>query len=222
MRSRNCCYRAAIGCDEGAGAAACGKECGEDACTTTGGNGREDLEGIAKDDGKGCEKDAPCSHGGQICDECAVATDSWKECDDAEAMATDAVEGCDEKAVPSDELYKVGQVLELRILSHGASCNGDEGSIMRARIRKIVSRTWSIAVAVDIENEQGGRRPAFLKLYDRRCSEDARIGNAAKTWAQEIDDESISALQEGSIFASIATTNPAAVKRIKKAVKVKK
>lgn len=99
------------------------------------------------------------------------------------------------RGLPSDDLYRVGQVFRLKILSQG-----DDSSVAKAmdvRIRKIITQTFSAAMVVDIESEQRsqtGNRMAFLKLYDRRCAQGMRRPNTwtgmLRLWEKDVSSRS--------------------------------
>ena len=118
-----------------------------------------------------------------------------------EYNAADDTEKCDFH--PLDHFYKVGQLLKLKILPHGDINNSAVHSTIQVLIRKIVSRTCSVATVVEIEEEEKPcvrNGTVFLKLYDRRFFEGPREDLRLKPWTNSIEEEYITAVRNGSII----------------------
>lgn len=89
-------------------------------------------------------------------------------------------------------------IVLLKVLIQGATPVGDTNTTMAVRIRGIVSRTYSLTALVDILSQdptQCTPSTAFIKLYDRRCSDLMREHESAIPRTAAIEAEFIAALQ---------------------------
>lgn len=95
------------------------------------------------------------------------------------------------------EDYQVGQVLTLNVIPE----QGDESSAstVRARIRQLQNpRTLSCCMIVDLLGEDCHDNPVFLKLYDRRFSEQLRCDHGVDPWKMDTEEEYINAVRTGA------------------------
>jgi serine/threonine protein kinase len=94
------------------------------------------------------------------------------------------------------EDYQVGQVLTLSVIpEHGEISSA---SMVRARIRQLQNpRTLSCCMIVDLLGEGYSDNPVFLKLYDRRFSEQLRRDHGIDPWTKDTEKEYINAVQTG-------------------------
>lgn len=134
-------------------------------------------------------------NGAKECDKDDLAAGDGKECGE-DCGTTDGRNGCAKDAFPYDSLCKVGQVLELKAVTHGDATKDDRGSTIQAYIRKIISRTFCMTAVVDIDDGPDGSCCAFLKTYDW-CSSAAQKQNGAKTWTHELEADYIAAVENG-------------------------
>lgn len=107
--------------------------------------------------------------------------------------------------LPGDDLYRVGDFVELKVLTQGATPVGAINSTMTVRIREVVTRTYSFTAVVDIlmtAPTQCASRTAFIKLHERRWSDTMRNYNGAKPWTEAID-WNLWQHYKGSICASL-------------------
>lgn len=95
------------------------------------------------------------------------------------------------------EDYQVGQVLTLSIILEPGKTRS--ASIVRAQIRQLQKpRTLSCCMIVDILGEGYGANPVFLKLYDRRFSEQLRRDHGIDLWTKDAETEYINAVRTGA------------------------
>lgn len=72
-------------------------------------------------------------------------------------------------------------------------------STVRARIRQLQHpRTLSCCMIVDLLGEGGPDNPVFLKLYDRRFSEQLRRDHGIDPWKRDAEKEYINAVRTGA------------------------
>ncbi len=95
------------------------------------------------------------------------------------------------------EDYQVGQVLTLSIIpQHGELRSA---STFRARIRQLQNpRTLSCCMIVDLLDEGCPDNPVFLKLYDRRFSEQLRRDHGIDSWTTDAEKEYLNAVRTGA------------------------
>ncbi|KAK3939980.1 hypothetical protein QBC46DRAFT_436262 [Diplogelasinospora grovesii] len=95
------------------------------------------------------------------------------------------------------EDYQVGQVLTLSVIpEHGEIRSA---STVRARIRQLQNpRTLSCCMIVDLLGEGCPENPVFLKLYDRRFSEQLRRDHGIDPWTRDAEKEYINAVWTGA------------------------
>lgn len=84
------------------------------------------------------------------------------------------------------------------MLTQGTAPVGDTNSTMNVRIRAVVTPTYSFTAVVDILSTaptECTSRTAFIKLYDRRCSDTMRDFNGAKPPTAAIEEVFVAARQ---------------------------
>ncbi len=95
------------------------------------------------------------------------------------------------------EDYQVGQVLVLNVIPDHGEIRST--STVRARIRQLHNaRTLSCGMVVDLLGEGCHDNPLFLKLYDRRFSEQLRRDHGIDPWTREAEKEYIEAVRTGA------------------------
>ncbi|TPX10701.1 uncharacterized protein E0L32_008270 [Thyridium curvatum] len=95
------------------------------------------------------------------------------------------------------EDYQVGQVLTLSVIPEQGEKSSD--STARARIRHLqIPRTLSCCMIVDLLGEGCPDNPVFLKLYDRRFSEQLRSDHGIDPWKRDAEEEYINAVRTGA------------------------
>ncbi|KAK4143002.1 uncharacterized protein C8A04DRAFT_29404 [Dichotomopilus funicola] len=95
------------------------------------------------------------------------------------------------------EDYQVGQVLTLSVIPEQGKQSSD--STVRARIRQLQNpRTLSCCMIVDLLGEDSPDNPVFLKLYDRRFSEQLRCDHGIDPWKRDTEKEYINAVRRGA------------------------
>ncbi|KAK4108029.1 hypothetical protein N656DRAFT_784553 [Canariomyces notabilis] len=96
------------------------------------------------------------------------------------------------------EDYQVDQVLTLSVIQKRGEIV-QSTSTVRARIRQLQSfRTLSCCVIVDLLGESCPENPVFLKLYDRRFSEQLRRDHGIDQWTVDVEKEYIKAVRTGA------------------------
>jgi serine/threonine protein kinase len=95
------------------------------------------------------------------------------------------------------EYYQVDQVLTLSVVpKHGEI---HSASTVHARIRQLQNpRTLSCCMIVDLLGEGSPENPVFLKLYDRRFSEQLRRDHGIDPWTMDAEKEYINAVRTGA------------------------
>jgi serine/threonine protein kinase len=95
------------------------------------------------------------------------------------------------------EDYQVGHVLTLSVIpGHGEIRSA---STVRARIRQLQNpRTLSCCMIVDLLDEGCPDNLVFLKLYDRRFSEQLRRDHGIDAWTRNAEKEYINAVRTGA------------------------
>lgn len=95
------------------------------------------------------------------------------------------------------EDYQVGQLLTLSVIPEQGKKGSD--STVRARIRHLqIPRTLSCCMIVDLLGEGCPDNPAFLKLYDRRFSEQLRSDHGIDPWKRDAEKEYLNAVRTGA------------------------
>ncbi|KAH6621032.1 hypothetical protein B0J18DRAFT_480504 [Chaetomium sp. MPI-SDFR-AT-0129] len=95
------------------------------------------------------------------------------------------------------EDYQVGQVLTLSVIPEHGKQSSD--STVRARIRQLQNpRTLSCCMIVDLLGEGSPDNPVFLKLYDRRFSEQLRCDHGIDPWKRDAEKAYINAVRTGA------------------------
>ncbi|KAL1844575.1 hypothetical protein VTK73DRAFT_2272 [Phialemonium thermophilum] len=92
--------------------------------------------------------------------------------------------------------YQVGQVVTLSVTSrHGEA----EPSSVGVRVRQLHHpRTLSCCMLVDVPEDGYGHDPVFLKLYDRRWSEQFRRDYGAEPWSKSVEEQFVAAVRTGA------------------------
>ena len=103
----------------------------------------------------------------------------------------------DSPRLSSFEDYSAGQSLTLSV------CPGygrDISSSIRVRIHEFHTRTLSCTMLVDvIDGVDILPSPAFLKLFDRRFSDQLRSDNKIKDWTAQLEQTYIQAARDGAV-----------------------
>jgi len=95
------------------------------------------------------------------------------------------------------EDYQVGQVLTLSVIPDPSETLS--ASTVRAQIRQLLKpRTLSCCMIVDLLGESYPNNPVFLKLYDRRFSEQLRRDHGIDPWTKDAENEYINAVRTGA------------------------
>lgn len=95
------------------------------------------------------------------------------------------------------EDYQVGQVLTLSVIPEHGKESSD--STVCARIRQLQNpRALSCCMIVDLLGEGCPDNPVFLKLYDRRFSEQLRRDHGIDPWRRDVEKAYINAVRTGA------------------------
>lgn len=98
--------------------------------------------------------------------------------------------------ISSFEGYSVGQTLTLNVCpGHGR----DLGSQIRVRVRELHTRTLSCTIIVDVVDGDILPSPAFLKLFDRRFSDQLRSEWKVDAWTPEREQTYVQGARDGAV-----------------------
>jgi hypothetical protein len=97
----------------------------------------------------------------------------------------------------SPQGYNVGQLLTLHLMPPDAAPRSE----IRVRIEKLHTRTLSCTMSVSM-GDDGQRlesKTSFIKLFDRRFSEQLREDNGIDKWSEDLETSYIQSIRSGSI-----------------------
>jgi hypothetical protein len=94
---------------------------------------------------------------------------------------------------PSEE-YKVGKTITLNILSQNSDLPSPTISV---RVREL--KTWTLSCTMVVDIDGSPERTAFLKLYDRRFSQELRQSEYVDAWEPAIEEAFIQYVQSGAV-----------------------